>query len=277
MTPTEPPTEYAPLLSGLRLVMPGRRAPIGAGVSWVWRSWRLFAQAPLMWILAILIFFVFSIALSLVPILGSIVVQILTPVYTAGFAIACRSLEMGGDFELDHLLAGFKSRFKELAVVGVIFLVGMLLLLLVFLLFAGVAVFSALMAGSYEDMGASLLSSGLPILLGLLVALALFVPLLAAYWFAPYLVLMHGVGPVAAMKASFGACVRNFLAFFVYGLVLLAIAILALLPSIVPILGWIFTTLAFLVLLVMNFTGVYPAYRDIFTEEVAPAAPQVVV
>jgi hypothetical protein len=265
MASTAVPAEYASLLSGLRLVMPGRTVPVGKGASWLARSWKIFRQAPLMWALALLIFFVFSIVLSMVPVVGSIAAQVLTPVYTAGFAVACRALELGGEFELDHLLAGFKTRFKELAIVGAIFTAGMLLLLVVFLLFTGLSVLSAMLAANVEEITAAVTASGLQILLGFLVMLALLVPLLAAYWFAPYLVVMHGVGPVAAMKASFGACLRNFFAFLVYGVLLLIVAIVVAIPAIVPVVGWVFTGLAFLVLMVMGFTGIYPAYRDIFT------------
>ncbi len=49
---------------------------------------------------------------------------------------------------------------------------------------------------------------------------------------------MHGVKPVAAMKASFMACIRNFVPFLVYGIVMLAARIRW--PVIIPS-GWIFT------------------------------------
>ena len=109
-------------------------------------------------------------------------------------------------------------------------------------------------------------------MLGVLVGVALFLPLVAAYWFAPSLVIMHDVPPLAAMKASLFACVRNFFTYIVYGIVAIVVGILAMLPSIVPILGWLVTFVAFCVLFIMNFTSVYAAYRDIFTEDAAGAA-----
>ena len=57
--------------------------------------------------------------------------------------------------------------------------------------------------------------------IGGLVALGLSVPLMAAYWFAPALVMIHGMGPVAAMKESFFACFRNFIPFVLYGIAML--------------------------------------------------------
>ena len=57
----------------LKLVMPGRSTPAGAGWDWIAGGWRLFAKAPLMWIIALVILFVIAIAVSLVPIVGSLV------------------------------------------------------------------------------------------------------------------------------------------------------------------------------------------------------------
>ena len=233
--------------------------PLAAGLSWVRRGFRLFGQAPLMWLLAVLVFFLFGIVVSLVPILGSIVVQVLTPVFTAGFMVACRSLETGGDFELEHLLAGFKLRFAKLAVIGLIFVAGCVAILLVFALFAGFSVLGAIMTGQTnpDDLMAILMASAVPILLGLLIMAALFIPLLAAYWFAPMLVVMHDVAPVAAMKSSFGACLRNFLTYLVYGIVMTIAGFLAVIPFGLGMFIWVPVTVA----------STYVAYRQIFTED----------
>ena len=95
--------------------------------------------------------------------------------------------------------------------------------------------------------------------LGLLVALALMVPLLAAYWFAPALVMIHDMKPVAAMKASFGACLHNFVPFLIYGLVMGVAMVIAIIP-----LG-----LGMLVWMPLAITSTYVAYRRIFTQTAA--------
>jgi uncharacterized membrane protein len=96
-----------------------------------------------------------------------------------------------------------------------------------------------------------------PILLGSLVMLALMVPLMAAYWFAPALVMMHDMKPLAAMKASFFACFKNFIPFLVYGLVMTVAAIVAIIPF----------GLGFLVWVPVAIASTYVAYRQIFTDE----------
>jgi uncharacterized membrane protein len=68
-----------------------------------------------------------------------------------------------------------------------------------------------MLTGSPDSMLVAAGASATTILLGVLVGLALAVPLIAAYWFAPALVVIHGMAPIAAMKASFYGCFRNFI------------------------------------------------------------------
>ncbi|MFZ3321296.1 MAG: BPSS1780 family membrane protein [Usitatibacter sp.] len=270
-------TPPAPFDPGLQLVMPGRSVTFGQAVSWVPRSWKLVKAAPLMWVLAILILFVANAVLSFLPIIGTIAANLLQPLYMAGFAVACRSLETGGDFELSELLAGFKTRSTELLIIGAVMVVGWIvifaLFMAIFVGFAGWAVFTAfftaLMANDPQQAGELLTGMLLPFLLAMLFAALLFVPLLAAYWFAPFLVLMHGVRPLAAMKASLMACIVNFLQMAVYGIVMLVIGVVVSLAMIVPILGWIFAPVAWFVLVLMSIAAIYTSYRDIFTDEVS--------
>jgi uncharacterized membrane protein len=108
------------------------------------------------------------------------------------------------------------------------------------------------------------MASSLLLLMGLLVMLLLLVPLFAAYWFAPALVVMHDMQPLAAMRESFFACFRNFVPFLVYGIVLFILAILAAIPF----------GLGYLVLIPVVMASIYVGYRQIFTEETAPPVPK---
>ena len=76
----------------------------------------------------------------------------------------------------------------------------------------------------------ALATSALSFLLGSLLVLALMVPLVAAYWFAPALVMIHDMPPIDAMKASFFGCLRNVVPFLLYGIVMLVGAFVAALP-----------------------------------------------
>ena len=223
----------------------------------------LFTRAPLMWIVSVLIVIVAAVVLGLVPILGSLVFQALNAVIAAGFVVACRSLERGGEFELEHLFAGFKTRFGNLLIVGLLTMLGWIAIFLVFASFVGFSILAAALSGSSEGIAAALIASSASILLGLLVALALSVPLMAAFWFAPALVVMHDLAPTAAMKESFTGCFRNWLPFLVYGIVMTVFAVLAAIPF----------ALGFLVWVPLAISSTCTAYRAIYTEPDAAPGP----
>ena len=258
-----------PLDAGLKLVLPGTAQAAGDGWTWIARGWALFARAPLMWVISMVIVFVVMIALSLVPVIGTLAFQVLQAVIAGGFVVACRSLEQGDDFDLEHLFAGFKRRFLPLAIVGLLLLVGWIVILLVFAVFVGFSVLGAFLTGDPEAMMASMMASVGVMMIGTLVAVGLSVPLMAAYWFAPALVMMHDMKPLEAMKASFFACFRNFVPFIVYGLVMLIALIVAVIPFGLGMLVWV----------PLAITSTYVAYRRIFTEDAGaePVAPAMIV
>ncbi len=253
---TLPPAANDPAMP--RLSLPGRSLPASAGTSWIGEGWKLFTQAPLMWIVFVVLLFIFAVVVSFVPILGNIAFQVLSPVFAAGFIMGCWSLENGGELEFEHLVAGFKRNFANLAILGVIYMVASLAILVVFAAFVGFSLIPALLAGSgTADSLAALGAMGGALIVGTLVCTVLFALLLTAYWFAPALVVMHGMAPIEAMKASFGASWRNVVPFLVYGVIMVLLAIIALIPVGLGMLVWVPLTIA----------SSYRAYRQIFTED----------
>jgi uncharacterized membrane protein len=251
--------------SGPRLSLPSRVNPAGAGWDWIATGWRIFARAPLMWIVSIVLLFVAAIAMSIIPFLGSLVFQLLQGVIAGGFMVACHSLSRGGDFELEHLLAGFKRNFVRLLLLGVFLIAGGLLIMLVFGLFVGATVLSVIMGGgTAEQAFTAIAASAMTLALGGLVALALTIPMLAAYWFAPALVMLNDMPVGAALKESFFGSFRNFVPFLVYGIIMTVFAVLAAIPFGLGMLVWV----------PLAVTSTYAAYRAIFTE---PATDEPVV
>jgi uncharacterized membrane protein len=250
--------------AGLRVVVPGKATPAGAGLEWITGGWQIFVKSPLMWIVALVILFVIAIVLAFIPFIGSLAFQLLQAVFAGGFIAACRSIERGGEFELEHLFAGFKVRFVPLLIVGLIFMVASLVLVLLFFMVAGLSLLPAFLTGDPGAISAAMAGSVVMMMLGSLVMLALFVPVVAAYWFAPALVMMHDMAPVDAMKASFFGCFRNFVPFLLYGLVMFVAAIVAMIPFGLGMLVWIPVAMA------SNYVG----YRQIFTEEAEAAPPR---
>jgi uncharacterized membrane protein len=192
--------------------------------------------------------------------IGTIAANVLSPVLAGGVYLGCRSLETGGELELEHLFSGFRRHFGDLVVIGVAYLLGGIAIVLVFAMFAGMSIVSAMLAGNQNDALAALTAASVPLAIGALVATALSVPLMAAYWFAPMLVMLNDVKPLEAMKASLVACFRNFLPFLVYGIVMLLLAIVAVIPLGLGMFVWAPLLVA----------SMYASYRGVFTEPDAP-------
>jgi len=247
----------------LNLATEPRANPAGAGVEWIAEGWRLFVKAPLMWIVAILVIVVIAVVVNFLPVLGPLAFQIAQPVFAAGLMVACRSLETGGEFEIEHVFAGFKQNFAGLVIVGLIFMAASLALLLVFALFAGFGLVMAFATGDAQDAWPAIMASGVSIAFGSLVMLLLMVPLLMFYWFAPALVMLHDMAPVAAMKGSFRGCMRNIVPFLVYGVIMLLLSFVAMIPLGLGLLVWVPVAIA----------STYAAYRMIYTETASPAQP----
>ena len=266
MTDATPGATQAPRDCGLTLVVPGRRVAVGEGWLWVTEGWKLFTRSPLMWIVAFPLALVLFMVVGFVPVVGFIASPILQTLLWAGFMVGARNVETEGEFEIEHLFVGFSRCFAPLAIVGLLLLaaslvvMGVVVLVIMGLIFAIFGGFD--LATFWEN---PLVAVGL-IALGVLLYLALLLPVMAAFWFAPPLVAFHGMKPMQALRESFGACLRNFIPFIVYGLVMLAALIPALIPFGLGLLVWVPLTI----------TSTYVAYRRIFTEpesaSVGPAA-----
>lgn len=244
----------APVVAGSgNFLSAGRAVSAGRGWAWIVEGWALFQRAPGPWIAITVVGVVILVALSMVPVLGQIALTVLTPVFTAGLMLGCRSLQDGGTLEVPHLIGGFRERFGSLAAVGAIYLVAALVIALAVGLMVGTSLFSMFADVHHAD-PEKIAAAAVSVLLALLAMAALMIPVIMAIWFAPCLVVFHGQGAMDSMRGSFIACLKNTLPFLLYGLVLLVPAILATLPFA---LGW-------LVLGPVVPASVYTAYRDIF-------------
>lgn len=228
----------------------GRTVGAGRGWDWIVAGFALFRRQPGMWILLLLAAGVLLVVIGMIPILGSLACTLLFPILGAGLMLGCKALDEGGTLEFAHLFAGFKQRTGDLVLVGVFNLVCEVLLIFAIIGAIGGGVVMAVMRGGMPGTDISIAS----LLIAALLVPGLLVPLSMALWFAPALIVLHEMAPVAALKASFFACLRNWIPFLVYGLVLLLACLAATIP-----LG-----LGFLVLLPVLAASIYAGYRDIF-------------
>jgi len=231
----------------------GRHVPAGNGWKWIVEGWALFARAPGTWIAITLVYLVISFAVGFVPVIGMLANPVLNVIFIGGLLGGCRALDEGGALKVEHLFAGFQERVGTLVAVGLLYLGALLAVTLAAGLAVGFKVYDILSAGPLEPEAVLQL-----VLLGALATLiwvALVLPVVMAVWFAPALVVFRHMSAGQAMRASFVACLRNFVPFLVYGLVLLLPAVLATIPFA---LGW-------LVLGPLVIASVYTAYKDIYT------------
>lgn len=239
---------------------PPRHLPAGDGIGWWGESWRIFCAAPGIWLGIFVLFVVLSIALVLVPVVGSLVHTVLTPVFAGGAMLGCHALARGEPLRVGHLFEGFQQgRLAPLCVLGLIWLAFVCVIAIVMV----ATIFLALGASGLEallDIGnpnfdySMLAAAGMSIVVVGLIGLGLTLLAAMAYWFAPALVVLNGETPVAALEKSFAASLRNVGAFLLYGVIYIGLAIVASIPFG---LGW-------LVLGPMIVGSCYAGWRTIF-------------
>ena len=232
--------------------MEPRQVAAGQGWQWIVEGFGLFKKSPIIWVVLFIILLLIAIALHFIPILGPLVLYLLSPVFFGGLMVGCKAQQNGEELEIAHLFAGFKKNTNSLIALGGVYLVGQIIILGVMFMLGGSAVFN-LMKGGQPDivaMTAAMRSA----MLAVLVALALYVPLAMALWFAPALTVFNDAQPVAALKTSFNACLKNIVPFLVYGIILFVLSIIAAIPF----------GLGLLVLVPVIFASVYTGYRDVF-------------
>lgn len=227
-----------------------RAVAAGNAFDWLKQGWGLFVVNPGVWIAITVVLLVLLLGLNVVPLVGTLAANLLTPLLGAGLLRACEKAAGGQAPELGDLFVGFKQNTSNLVMVGVLYMAAMLGVALIVLTLGGGSVAGGLMMG--RPAGIGLAFGG--VMLAMLLSLALSVPLMMALWFAPALVFFNNMAPLPALKASFNACLKNTLAFLVYGLIVLVLVFFAALP----------VGLGLLVLVPVLAGSIYASYRDVF-------------
>lgn len=248
MTQTVP--DAAPKPAGEGYPGEGRTVAAGRGWDWIVEGFALFRKQPGIWILMTVVLGVLFILISMIPFLGSFASALLFPIFGGGLMLGCKDLDRGGALEFEHLFAGFRQKTGDLVMVGAFNLIGWVIIVFAVIAVVGGGVFMGVMRGGVEGASLSLAS----LLIAMLLVAALSLPVYMATWFAPGLIVLQDMAAAAALKSSFFACLRNWIPFLVYGVVLLVLGIVAAIP-----LG-----LGYLVLVPVLVASIYTAYRDIF-------------
>lgn len=243
--------------------MEARVVAAGRGWQWLLEGYHLFRQSPAMWIaLTVALALLWAVSF-IIPVLGPLLFNLLSPALFAGLMIGCRALESGKPLEFAHLFAGFRQHAAPLVTVGGVYLVGTVVVVGIVLVIAGGSTLPAVLSKPAADIEA-LRAAARSVMLAFAIGAAVYLPLLMLIWFAPMLIAFGGVAPVAAMMLSFSACIGNTVPFLVYGVALLLAMFVLSLPAALGPVGGVLVLALFVASIPVLICSVYASYRDIF-------------
>lgn len=216
---------------------------------WTVQGFYLFKANPVMWIILILIYLLIMVPLSMLPGVGSFLSALLAPVFAAGLMWAAQAVSRGEELEINHLFLGFKRNTAQLVSVGGFYMLSLIAIAVFVVMSLDKTVVELLVQGKELSV-----EQANTVVMPALIALALLVPVVMAYWFAPVLVGLHHLKATEAIKLSFMASVRNIFPFFLYGFIFAGLVLLALIPF----------GLGLIIVVPVMMTSLYASYADIF-------------
>ncbi len=239
-----------------------RKLAAKQGLHWVNEGFRLYRQNPLLLSAAFGGLFGAVALANLIPVVGSVLSELISPLMVAGFMAAYRTLDRKENLQWPHFLAGLKGPWLSLVTIGAMQLVGMLLITQIMLRmgFDAQAVMTAAQKGNTVVLQ-NAMSQAMP---ALIAGMLLLTPLIMATWFAPALILFGSARPGQALIISLRAVAKNWLAITVNGV---ALGMVLFVSALIPFL------LGLLVAMPVMFGSVYAAYQGIFAvwaEETPP-------
>lgn len=235
------------------LTLPARR-----GLSWISEGFRIYRKKQVMLSLFVLSYWVFMALISAFQTVGQIIGTLLIPVFSVSLMNACRVIEQGGMPTPPLLFSGFNKNLRPLLTLGAVYLAASLVILGLSSLIDDGVLFRLFVLGQKPT---DEMLTGDGVMYAGQLALLLFAPLMAAYWFAPVLVAWHDLAPGKALFFSFVACLRNWRVFLVYTLMIMVIGIVIRIAGLISV---VFSTLIILVLLPTLYASFYVSYRDVF-------------
>ncbi len=199
------------------------------GARWVKLGIQTFFKQPLALAGLFFMFMALMTLLGMLPLLGLPLAMMLLPAMTLGLMSATREAEQGKFPMPLVLLSAFRTdptKSRAMLVLGLVYAAGFLTAMGAAYLVDGGA-FARLYLGGASPTP-ELLQSG-DFQSAMWVFIGLHLPLSLMVWHAPALVFWHDLAPIKSLFFSLVACLRNFWAFAVFGLVWLVVMVLVLL------------------------------------------------
>lgn len=245
--------------------------PARTGLTWVKLGISTFWRQPL----ALSgLFFMFMAVMSVVgtiPLLGLALALALLPACTLGLMAASKEAATGKFPMPTIFLSAFRAgreQLRSMLVLGVLYGAGFWLIMALTAVFDGGAFAGQYIAGKMPTME---MAQDPATQTAMIAFLALQMPLSLMFWHAPALVHWHQVSAAKSVFFSLVACLRNFWAFTVFGLVWISILLLAI--FVVSVLAALFGSPQVagvallpisLMIAAMFFTSTYFTFRDCF-------------
>ena len=192
--------------------------PARTGAQWVRQGIRTFWKQPIALSGLFFMFMALMSICSLLPVIGSFVALMLLPAASLGLMAATREVDLGKFPMPKVLLSGFRTGGegkRNMLILGLLYALG----------FVGVMGVSMLLdGGDFAKLylvGGSLDSDTLmkpEFQNAMWLSLLLYMPLSAVFWHAPALVHWHNVPAIKSLFFSTVACLSNWRAFLVFGL-----------------------------------------------------------
>lgn len=252
------PPPLPPAYQDPQLLPKPRRCGAGAGIAWIRKAFDMFKQNIGVWIGMTVAMFAIMVVLTIVPLFG-ILSGLVVIIFIGSFMQAAAIQERGERLKFEYLFSAFSTHLKPLLILTLLYMVSIAVFFI--LTFWGMHLLSVSnfleVWVALDDIG--IRSSGQwVVMLYMLIALLPMILLSMAFWFAPALIVLHDMAAMTAVKKSLQACLKNWLAFLVFGVVggLLSVVLM------------VFTLgIGFLLVMPMMLLVYYASYRDIWTDQ----------
>lgn len=225
-----------PVALNQRMADPIKRIGLATGWQWFRDGFARYRRNPVLMLFWVMSYWTMLGLVGLVPVIGDLLVAALAPVLLVGVLSGCRALDTETMPSFTLFFSGFKNRLQPLMALGVLhFLLTLAVLALTALVDGGVLL--QFMAKSTLDAGvdAPVMNPESLSLPAMLLALAVYTPVMLAFAYAPLLVAWRGFGVGKALFFSLVGSWRAwqglmglFLAILIFGIFLPSLAMMLL-------------------------------------------------
>lgn len=222
----------------------------GEGLTWLSEGFTFFKGQPGDWVITMIVGFIIMIIIQFLPVISFIVGSLTTCIWSGGLMLGCHAQRTGKGFNVDHLFAGFKSHFVPLVTLSGVYSITSYAIMYIAM---GSELFTSISNG---ELGPAMLESS-EFWLRLSLGIVLLTPLLMCIWFAPVLIVVQNMSVKEAVIESYRGCTKNILPFLVYGLILVLLYVVAIMPLL----------LGLLVLGPTVYGSIYASYEAIYTAQ----------